>query len=519
MARKLYTILTGLILIAILMTALGLAGMYQVKDGLRRVYEERVLALRELKSVSDLYAVNIVDTAHKTRNRNLTLDEAKKAVQIARDGIRKDWATYQSSTPGPEEKALIVQAEGCRSKAELAAEKLERLLSAGDLPGIEAFTIQEMYPAIDPFTGKVGELVDLQLRIAAEEYRASVELFKSRLLWILACLVIGLSSSIAVGLHFARRLSRSFTDMLQGLESLGLGIFTLQVEVTSHDEFGHMARSLNETCASLRKAFHQFRDTALQVASGASQLSASSDQMATTSEEINRASEQQQEALEQVAGSMTELSGSIAQISQHVQSSLNHVEKAQQSVGEGADAGAASNQAMDSIREANAQMIQAATVIQGIARQTNLLSLNAAIEAAKAGAQGKGFAVVAEEVRKLAERSATAAREIADLITKTNETIQEGVNRVQDTAKVLEDIRHATQVIAQMTKDVGSATAEQSHTGQDITTQLDRVSFQVSQNSSATTQMSASIREVNRTAGDLASAADQLRMAIEHFQV
>jgi methyl-accepting chemotaxis protein len=174
---------------------------------------------------------------------------------------------------------------------------------------------------------------------------------------------------------------------------------------------------------------------------------------------------------------------------------------------------------MDSIRTTNTQMVQAVTVIQEIARQTNLLSLNAAIEAAKAGAQGKGFSVVAEEVRKLAERSGQAAREVAELITRTNEAVQVGVARVQDTVRMLASIRESTQVIAGMTKEMQTATAEQSKTSHEVTRQLDTVSAQVAQNSAATTQMSASIQEVNRTAGDLARASENLRTAVDAYRV
>jgi methyl-accepting chemotaxis protein len=517
--NKLFGLLGGLIAMAILMTALGLAGMYQAKEGLHTVYEDRVVALRQLKAVSDLYAVNIVDTAHKARNRNLTFEEALKAVKEARGGIKKEWTAYSSTIMTAEEKAICSQAEDLRAKAEAAAEKLEQLLGAKDVPGEEAFTVNEMYPAIDPFTGKVGELVDLQLRVAGEEYRASVLRFQSRLGWTLGILTLGVFFALTVGIRFTNALSAALRGMVEGMERLGQGNFRIQVKVESQDEFGEMGQSFNRACASLRDAFSQFKGTALQVASGATELSAASDQMASTSNEISRASEQQRDALEQVASAMTELSASIEQVSQHVHSSRGLVEQAERAVGEGAQAGKASSQAMDSIRDANIQMIEAVTVIQEIARQTNLLSLNAAIEAAKAGSQGKGFAVVAEEVRKLAERSGQAAQEIEALIARTNQAVHDGVGRVEETSRVLESMRESTQAIARMTKEMEGATVEQSTTSQEVTRQLDKVNSQVTQNSTATTQMSASIQEVSRTAGDLAGASEQLRMAVDRYQV
>ena len=328
-------------------------------------------------------------------------------------------------------------------------------------------------------------------------------------------LVLGIGMAIAI----SRSITSPMKEFMVGMDRLGKGDFTLQVKIESKDEFGQMGVALNTACAALRTAFTQFKGNAMQVASGSTELSAASEEMASASNEISHASEQQRGALEQVASAMTELSASIEQVSQHVRSSRGQVEQAERAVDEGAGAGEASSQAMDSIREANVQMVQAVTVIQEIARQTNLLSLNAAIEAAKAGAQGKGFAVVAEEVRKLAERSGQAAREIADLITRTNEAVKDGVGRVQDTVRVLGTIRESTQVIAQMTKEMESATHEQSLTSHEVTKQLDTVNAQVAQNSAATTQMSASIQEVNRTATDLAEASEHLRNAISNYQV
>jgi methyl-accepting chemotaxis protein len=330
-------------------------------------------------------------------------------------------------------------------------------------------------------------------------------------------------AALALGAGMAVTISRSITTPLKefqgGVDRMGKGDFTVTVKAESADEFGQMGKALNGALASLRASFGQFKGNAMQVASGSTQLSAASEQMASASNEISHASEQQRDALEQVASAMTELSASIEQVSQHVKSSRGQVERAEHAVDEGATAGGASSQAMDSIREANAQMIQAVTVIQEIARQTNLLSLNAAIEAAKAGAQGKGFAVVAEEVRKLAERSGQSAREIADLITRTNEAVQDGVGRVQDTVRVLDSIRESTQAIARMTKEMETATSEQAITSHEVTRQLDKVNAQVAQNSAATTQMSASIHEVTRTATDLAEASENLRSAMGSYQV
>jgi methyl-accepting chemotaxis protein len=378
-------------------------------------------------------------------------------------------------------------------------------------------------PALKPLRQAfIGALQDLrghaqeQARLDGENTARSAR--TARIVQV-SVVLAGLAVGILAMLWILRSITAPMAEFQRGVERLGQGDFTASVEAGTGDEFGHMGGALNRAMASLRSAFGQLKGSALQVASGSTQLSAASGQMASSSNEISQSSEQQRCALEQVASAMTELSVSIAQVSRHVQAARGQVEGAERAVDEGVAAGNASSEAMDSIRATNAQMVQAVTVIQDIARQTNLLSLNAAIEAAKAGAQGKGFSVVAEEVRKLAERSGQAAREIAGLITRTNEAVQDGVGRVQGSVRVFHGIREATQVIAGMTREMEAAIAEQTIASAEVTRQLDKVSGQVAQNSAATTQMSASIQEVNHTATDLALASEQLRDAIGNYRV
>jgi methyl-accepting chemotaxis protein len=514
--QKLYGLQLGLIAMAVGMTIFGLAGMYQVKEGLRTVYEDRVVALRQLKTVSDLYAVDIVDTAHKARNRNLSFDAALLAVKKARTGIKKEWTSYMSTYLTPEEKALAAQAEELRIKAESAAEYLERLLAGKDLQGEEAFTVSEMYPAIDPFTGKVGELVDLQLRVASEEYQASVAQFESRVAWTLGILALGLVFALTLGTRIVAGISASLHRMMSSMEHSDL---TLTLEVKSKDELGRTAQAFNVYNGKLRETFRDVSDQSTQVASGATELSAAAEELSATTTDLAKVAEAQRSRADQMAAGIVELTASIESVAQHAASSQELMRGAVTSTEEGRVLGMASEEAMQSVQEQTRQMVQAVRVIQEIARQTNLLSLNAAIEAAKAGALGKGFAVVAEEIRKLADRSSGAAKEIEGLISSTVQAVGTGGERVRATVASLTAIEDGIQRAAESAVEIAHASQEQARTAQEAARLTDANAGELSRSAAASEELSATAEQIARTASDLSRISENLARRVAEYRV
>ncbi|HJV48893.1 MAG TPA: methyl-accepting chemotaxis protein [Geothrix sp.] len=314
----------------------------------------------------------------------------------------------------------------------------------------------------------------------------------------------------------ARRMTRPLADLVDGLRRSDL---TREIRIDSQDEIGEAARAFNVYNAGLRGRIIDVSGYADRVASGSTELAASSEEMTRAVDDIARVSEELKQAGERVAQAMAGLSRESGLVVQHSQEGGREGVAAVEETVRSAEAGEAAVAGMGEIQGATAQIVQAVRVIQEIARQTNLLSLNAAIEAAKAGSMGKGFAVVAEEVRKLAERSRTSAKEIEAFIERAQEAVAGGVTSVQDTMQSLGAIRERIQQVASRVSQIGTFAQGQAGTSAEVTRMMEQTSQGLAQNATATHELAATVKEIAKTSEDLAQVAEGLRALAGTFKL
>ncbi|MBP1771276.1 MAG: hypothetical protein H6P99_439 [Holophagaceae bacterium] len=314
----------------------------------------------------------------------------------------------------------------------------------------------------------------------------------------------------------ARRMTRPLAELVDGLQNSDL---TREIRIDSADEIGAAAKAFNAYNASLRNRVLEVSGFASRVASGSTELAASSEEMTRAVDDIAKVSEELKVAGERVAKAMAGLSEESGMVVQHSEEGGREGVAAVAETVRSAEAGEAAVQGMGEIQGATAQIVQAVRVIQEIARQTNLLSLNAAIEAAKAGSMGKGFAVVAEEVRKLAERSRTSAKEIEEFIQRAQEAVAGGVTSVQGTMQSLEAIRERIQQVASRVSQIGTFARGQAGTSAEVTRMMDQTSQGLAQNATATHELAATVKEIAKTSEDLAQVAEGLRALAGSFRL
>lgn len=332
--------------------------------------------------------------------------------------------------------------------------------------------------------------------------------------------VLGLALSWWAGWYLINNSSRALGFFIQHMDRIASGNLTvIPKENPAMDEFGQLSRSIHKVVVNQRALLQEIHDGVSRLASGSVQLSASAEEMAVTTAEIAQNTESQHETSGRMSASVLELSTSIESNNQAAKDNILRLESTLEATRRGDLAGEEAQKAMQHITETASAINKAISVIQEIAHQTNLLSLNAAIEAAKAGQQGKGFAVVAEEVRKLAERSSTSAKEIAGYIEEAQSAVSVGGTKVLDTVKALHRIREDLDVFAQSVRTTASSTAEQAAAGTQVARQVEQSVQESSSIASASTQMSSTTHEIARTASDLARLADQLKGHTSSFQI
>ena len=307
---------------------------------------------------------------------------------------------------------------------------------------------------------------------------------------VISAAVVGIIM-IFIAIVLARWFSRSIRSSVDFAHKVATGDLSVTVNTAQKDEFGDLARSLNEMIAKLREVVAEVMNTADNVAESSRELTASSQEMA------NGAS-QQAKNVNSISASVEQMTANIRQSTANAQQTESIAIKAAADTTEGSES---VRQTVDAMRNIAEKIM----IIDEIARQTNLLALNAAIEAARAGEHGKGFAVVASEVRKLAERSGQAAAEINDLSSystlvahKAGETLGEMLPEIQKTANLI--------------KEIAQAAAEQSIGATEINKAIQGLDRIVQSNTEATSRIAA-------TSSDLSEEAERLQRITSFFHL
>ena len=429
------------------------------------------------------------------------MDEVTQRVS----GIQKQVTEMIASDEG---KALL-DAVGVQRKQYIAVRAdAIRLSQQGDSTATNAFIREKLIPEMEVYSRAVKALGEHE-KAQINKADVSIKANGSEAIELLLILgAIAIISGILVALFITRSITRPLQAAVHVAKEVASGNLGIEVKVESRDQLGQLMLSLQEMTDSLSNTVRKVREGADNIAMAASEISNGNTDLASRTEEQAAGVEETAATLEELTSTINNTASNTAQAYRYVNETATVVKQ------NGVVMGEVSSQ-MQEIYDSSSKMSDIIQVIDGIAFQTNILALNAAVEAARAGESGRGFAVVAGEVRTLAQRSASAAREIKELIDDSVSRIATGRTLVEKADGGMVEIVTNVQNMSQLIEEIAQASREQSDGIAQINSAMGQIDTTTQQNAALVEESAAAAASMQDQSQVLQSMVSAFRLS-EH---
>jgi methyl-accepting chemotaxis protein WspA len=530
-----YRIRTRLLIMLVLATVLFvLMRAESAYRGWVLLGEEHQLFDQRMVPVSLVHRIDSAARAALTLPRTTAsapMSSSTAAAELAR--IEEMWVDYERRIDTPEERIKARQLRALLDRVGTTATTMAEAAARGDTQGVDRLMVSDAVPlanAVSQAAVSVGEVnVDASRRdVAARRARIGYGLLLSNLI---ALLVIG--AFWWIGLSIRRTVSSSLSRVVGEVESLtaGEGDLSARIKADDADEIGEFARAFNALMEKLQFMVRGVQESGIKVASSSTELAAAAKQQEATVAQQVASTNEVESAARQIAHTATELAGTMHNLGDAAQRAVDIAGTGQSNLGrmestmtqmQSAAGGIADK--LETINVKAASITSIVTTINKVADQTNLLSLNASIEAAKAGEFGQGFGVVAREIRRLADQTAVATLDIEQTVKEMQIAVSAGVMSME---KFTEEVRLAVHDVSEVGVQLGQVIEQVNVLAPKFIAVVEgmasqsqgarQISEAMSQLSDAAGQTADSLRDSTRAIAQLNEAARELQREVTRF--
>ncbi|WP_101758522.1 methyl-accepting chemotaxis protein [Oceanicoccus sp. KOV_DT_Chl] len=526
--------------IILLLVISSLSSFSVINQGVGRIYDDRVVPLTQLKGMMDGYTT-IINAINKADNGLVNPDEALAELEQGQNTIRENWKQYTHGRLNDDENKAVEATELLFPDANtIITEASEILARMGntlqfDEDGDTLITDYngDLFEYVDPIAEQIATLIELQLEIAKAERQAAQEVYDNAFSWSITVGVISAILLGAFGFWVSRTISVPLNELRRLIEKVDRDKdLTVKVTIDQTDEIGQVAQAFQRMMDRFHDIIQDVGNTSIQLQNFATTLSNNTeltregvavqtretDQVATATTEMTHAIEEVNRSAQQAAEAATEANNETNEGSQVLETAIRSINSLSERIHNASDV-------INRVATDSSAIGSVLDVIRGIAEQTNLLALNAAIEAARAGEQGRGFAVVADEVRSLAQRTQESTQEIQQMIERLQggtqdavksmaqgtEEMKRTVHEAEKAGASLTAISSAVAMITDMNNHIATATDEQMSVSQEISRNVVNIS-DVAKSSEH------SVEEVDRASTELKESANRLAQMVGEFR-